>query len=70
MVSTKKLNIVLDIGKTNVKLTFVDSINNKTIKFFKTKQENIIRHGIKILNSNSIYDWALKKIEDIEKKFL
>jgi len=70
MVSTKKLNIVLDIGKTNVKLTFVDSINNKTIKFFKTKQENIIRHGIKILNSNSIYDWALKKIEYIEKKFL
>ena len=37
MVSSKKLNIVLDIGKTNVKLTFVDSINNKTTKFFTTK---------------------------------
>ena len=68
MVSSKKLNIVLDIGKTNVKLTFVDSINNKTIKFFKTKQKNIYRHGIKILNSNSIFKWALKKIEYIEKK--
>ena len=43
MVSSKKLNIVLDIGKTNVKLTFVDSFNNKTIKFFKTKQKNIYR---------------------------
>ena len=68
MVSSKKLNIVLDIGKTNVKLTFVDSINNKTIKFFKTKQKNIYRHGIKILNSNSIFEWALKKITYIERK--
>ena len=68
MVSSKKLNIVLDIGKTNVKLTFVDSSNNKTIKFFKTKQKNIYRHGIKILNSNSIFEWALKKITYIGRK--
>ena len=68
MVSSKKLNIVLDIGKTNVKLTFVDSIDNKTIKFFTTKQKNIYRHGIKILNSNSIFEWALKKITYIGKK--
>ena len=68
MVSSKKLNVVLDIGKTNVKLTFVDSINNKTIKFFKTKQKNIYRHGIKILNSNSIFEWALKKITYIGRK--
>ena len=68
MVSSKKLNIVLDIGKTNVKLTFIDSINNKTIKFFTTKQKNIYRHGIKILNSNSIFEWALKKITYIGKK--
>ena len=68
MVSSKKLNIVLDIGKTNVKLTFVDSFNNKTIKFFKTKQKNIYRHGIKILNSNSIFEWALKKITYIGRK--
>ena len=68
MVSSKKLNIVLDIGKTNVKLTFVDSLNNKTIKFFTTKQKNIYRHGIKILNSNSIFEWALKKITYIGKK--
>ena len=68
MVSSKKLNIVLDIGKTNVKLTFVDSINNKTIKFFKTKQKNIYRHGIKILNANSIFEWAIKKITYIGRK--
>ena len=68
MVSSKKLNIVLDIGKTNVKLTFVDSSNYKTIKFFKTKQKNIYRHGIKILNSNSIFEWALKKITYIGRK--
>ncbi len=68
MVSSQKLNIVLDIGKTNVKLTFVDSFNNKTIKFFKTKQKNIYRHGIKILNSNSIFEWALKKITYIGRK--
>ena len=68
MVSSKKLNIVLDIGKTNVNLTFVDSIDNKTIKFFTTKQKNIYRHGIKILNSNSIFEWALKKITYIGKK--
>ena len=68
MVSSKKLNIVLDIGKTNVKLTFVDSSKNKTIKFFKTKQKNIYRHGIKILNSNSIFEWAIKKITYIERK--
>ena len=68
MVSSKKLNIVLDIGKTNVKLTFVDSINNKTIKFFTTKQKNTYRHGIKILNSNSIFEWALKKITYVGKK--
>ena len=68
MVSSKKLNIVLDIGKTNVKLTFVDSINSKTIKFFTTKQKNTYRHGIKILNSNSIFEWALKKITYIGRK--
>ncbi len=68
MVSSKKLNIVLDIGKTNVKLTFVDSLNNKTIKFFTTKQKNIYRHGIKILNSNSIFEWALKKITYIGRE--
>ena len=42
MVSSKKLNIVLDIGKTNVKLTFVDSFNNETIKFFKQNKKIFI----------------------------
>ena len=69
MVASKKLNVVLDIGKTNVKLTFVDSSNNKAIYSFRTKQENIIRHSIKILNSNSIYEWALTKIVFVGRKY-
>ena len=69
MVASKKLNVVLDIGKTNVKLTFVDSSNNKALYSFRTKQENIIRHSIKILNSNSIYEWALTKIVFVGRKY-
>ena len=69
MVASKKLTVVLDIGKTNVKLTFVDSSNNKTLYSFRTKQENIIRHSIKILNSNSIYEWALTKIVFVGRKY-
>ena len=59
----KKLNIVLDIGKTNVKLTFVDSLTNQTVHSFRTKQKNVIRLGIKILDSNSIFDGTNKQIE-------
>ena len=44
MVTSKQLNVVLDIGKTNVKLTFVNSINNKTVKSFTTKQININKY--------------------------
>ena len=69
MRSQKKLNIILDIGKTNVKLSFVDSINNKTVKYFNTKQKNIIKFGIKILNSELIVHWTLEKIILIEKKY-
>ena len=69
MRSQKKLNIILDIGKTNVKLSFVDSINNKTVKYFNTQQKNIIKSGIKILNSELIVNWTLEKIILIEKKY-
>ena len=69
MRSQKKLNIILDIGKTNVKLSFVDSINNKTVKYFNTQQKNIIKSGIKILNSELIVHWTLEKIILIEKKY-
>lgn len=65
----KKLNIILDIGKTNVKLSFVDSINNKTVKYFNTKQRNINKFGIKILNSELIVRWTLEKLILIEKKY-
>ena len=68
MVTSKLLNVVLDIGKTNVKLTFVNSINNKTVKSFTTKQININKYGIKTLNSELIIKWSLDKIQKIEKK--
>ena len=68
MVTSKQLNVVLDIGKTNVKLTFVNSINNKTVKSFTTKQININKYGIKTLNSELIIKWSLDKIQKIEKK--
>jgi len=68
MVTSKQLNVVLDIGKTNVKLTFVNSVNNKTVKSFTTKQININKYGIKTLNSELIIKWSLDKIQKIEKK--
>ena len=70
MPASKKLNIVLDIGKTNVKLTFVNSLTNQTAHSFRTKQKNVTRLGIKILDSNSIYEWAHKHIELIGKKYV
>ena len=70
MPASKKLNIVLDIGKTNVKLTFVNSLTNQTVHSFRTKQKNVTRLGIKILDSNSIYEWAHKQIALIGKKYV
>ena len=52
----KSLNIVLDIGKTNVKLIFFN--NNKVVKAFNTKQKISQKHGIRVLNASSIYDWS------------
>ena len=37
-ISKNKLNVVLDIGKTNVKLIFLK--NDKIVKEYKTKQQN------------------------------
>ena len=68
MSGNKKLNIVLDIGKTNVKLLFFNK-NNKVIKSFNTKQQPSRQFGIKVLNSAEIYDWTMQKIMSMEKKF-
>ena len=68
MVTSKQLNVVLDIGKTNVKLVFVNSINNKMVKSFTTRQINLNKYGIKTLNSELIIKWSLDKIQKIEKK--
>ena len=37
-ISKNKLNVVLDIGKTNVKLIFLK--NDKIVKEYKNKQQN------------------------------
>ena len=68
MITTNKLNIVLDIGKTNVKLIFVDS-KNTTICSYNTKQKSINQYGIKTLNSKSIFEWTIRKINLVEKKY-
>jgi len=68
MITETKLNIVLDIGKTNVKLIFVDA-KNTTVCSYKTQQKSIKQYGIKTLNSNSIFEWTIKKISLVEKKY-
>ena len=60
MITTTKLNIVLDIGKTNVKLIFVDS-KNTAIYSYNTKQKSTNQYGIKTLNSKSIFEWTIRK---------
>ena len=68
MSGNQKLNIVLDIGKTNVKLIFFNK-NNKIVQSFNTKQKPSRQFGIKVLNSSEIYHWTIQKIKSMEKKF-
>ena len=68
MSGNQKLNIVLDIGKTNVKLIFFNK-NNKVVQSFNTKQKPSRQFGIKVLNSSEIYHWTIQKIKFMEKNF-
>jgi len=57
--SKKKLNIVLDIGKTNVKLVFLDE-KGQFFKEIKTKQTlKFYKKKISYLNSEKIIKWLL-----------
>jgi len=57
--SKKKLNIVLDIGKTNVKLVFLDH-KGQFFKEIKTKQTlKFYKKKISYLNSEKIINWLL-----------
>ena len=67
MSGNKSLNIVLDIGKTNVKLIFFNK-KNKVVKSYNTKQKPSKKFGIKVLNSAEIYNWTMQKIKSMEKK--
>ena len=61
-VSKKKLNVVLDIGKTNVKLIFLK--NDKIVKEYKTKQQKgIYKKSIKTLKSGKIVIWLIEKLK-------
>ena len=65
-VSKKKLNVVLDIGKTNVKLIFLK--HDKIVKEYKTKQQNgSYKNSIKILKSDQIVIWLIKKLKKESK---
>ena len=59
MSGNKSLNVVLDIGKTNVKLIFFNK-NNKVVKSYNTKQKPSKKFGIKVLNSAEIYGGLCK----------
>ena len=66
-VSKNKLNVVLDIGKTNVKLIFLK--NNKKVKEYKTKQQNgSYKNSIKTLKSDQIVIWLLEKLNKESRK--
>ena len=57
-----KLSVVLDIGKTNVKLIFLK--NKKIVKEYKTKQQNsYFKNSIKTLEANKIVNWLIKKLK-------
>ena len=65
----KKLNIVLDIGKTNVKLLFLR--NKKIIKEYKTKQTiKYYRNIIRTLEADKVVDWLIKKINNESKYYI
>ena len=61
-ISKIKLNVVLDIGKTNVKLIFLKK--DKIVKEYKTKQQNgSYRNSIKTLKSGKIIIWLIEKLK-------
>jgi len=63
-----KLNVVLDIGKTNVKLIFLKK-NNNIVKEYKTKQGiGYYKNTIKILKSEKIIKWLIEKLNKESKK--
>ena len=65
-ISKNKLNVVLDIGKTNVKLIFLK--NDKIVKEYKTKQQNgSYRNSIKTLKSAKIIIWLIEKLKKESK---
>ena len=64
-----KLNVVLDIGKTNVKLIFLK--NKKIVKEYKTKQQNsYFKNSIKNLEANKIVNWLIKKLKKESDKHI
>lgn len=64
-----KLNVVLDIGKTNVKLIFLK--NKKIVKEYKTKQQNsYFKNSIKTLEANKIVNWLIKKLKKESDKHI
>ena len=61
-------NVVLDIGKTNVKLYLLHK-NNSVVKIFKTKQKvHFYKRKIKLLDAPQLIVWLSKKLKIISKK--
>ena len=67
-VQKNKLNVVLDIGKTNVKLIFLKN-NNIIVKEYKTKQEiGYYKKTIRTLKVKKIINWLIKSLKIESKK--
>lgn len=64
-----KLNVVLDIGKTNVKLIFLKG--EKIIKEYKTKQKNSkFKNTIKVLSAEHIINWLIQNLRKESNKYI
>lgn len=65
----KKVNVVFDIGKTNVKLVLFDNKRN-LIKEVKTKQTiKKYKNKISYLNSEKLIKWLFQKFNELSDSF-
>ena len=65
----QKINIILDIGKTNVKLVLINQ-QGKVVKELKTKQKlKKFKNKITYLDSIKIIDWLIKNLNKLSLKY-
>ena len=69
MQNETQFNVVLDIGKTNVKLYLLQN-NNSVVKIFNTKQKSkFYKRKVKLLDAQELISWLLKKLKTLSKNY-